>query len=187
MLKNWQFYPLAIALIAGMIYIALSFGERYEVDPSQGYVLDGRGLETLVNSEGTSVDVTGDAVNPFDHAVLSAHLSLEEAPPSAGVFATLANEYKQAFADKTIEITVQARSGKTNPTEDFKIAYFGMGAKSSGWKDFTATSEFQDFSFTHQTKAASEERTADFLGIWPDETGKKRTLEIKSIRVRIAK
>ena len=47
MLKNWQFYPLAIALIAGMIYYALSFGDYEPIDPSQGYILEGQGLETL--------------------------------------------------------------------------------------------------------------------------------------------
>ncbi len=185
MLKNWQFYPLALMTIFGMIAYALSYGDHEPIDPSQGYLLEGRGLETLTTGPGTFYDLVGDPVNPYAYTTLSANQSLAAAPQSAGVFATLSREYKTEFAGKDIEIIVTARAGQTNPVSEFKISYFATGAGDTGWKDFIAGKEFQEFKLVYTPKKATSDFDVDYLGIWPDVKGESKTLDVKSLRVRI--
>lgn len=186
MLKDWQFYPIAILLIGAAIAYALSFAEHPQnIDYSQGYEISGDSLQTLFASDGTSVSIAGDGSNPSAYAVLSAHVSKEIAPPSAGVFTTLSPEFEKAFAGQTIRVTVTARQGQATPVEEFDIIYVTAGAGDSPWHTFTPNDEFQTYSFTFEPDLPTGAPGNDYVGIWPDVEGKQRTLDVKSIKIDI--
>ena len=104
-MKDWQFYPLIMAFVGAMIFYALSLADYQDVDRAGGVAVEGRSLSTLYAAEGVSYSIAGDNVNPHAYAVLSAHISRENAPPSAGVFLTLDEKDSQTFALKPLRVT----------------------------------------------------------------------------------
>lgn len=188
-MKDWFFYPIAIALIAGMVAYAMSFSTVQTSDGplSDVVLMEGRGLQTLFAAEGTAFSIAGDVNNPSAYAVLSAHVSRANAPKSAGVFFTLGPEYEKKFASQNLRITVHARKGRSNPLNTFEFAYFTVGAGDSGWKEFALDNEFQDISFEFTPKLPVGDPGNDFVGIWPDKDGRSRTMDVKWIKVEIVK
>lgn len=186
-MKDWLFYPIVIALVGGMIAYALSFsdttGTREAV--TNEIVIEGRDLQTLFAAEGTTFSIAGDASNPAAYAVLSAHVSRQNAPPSAGVFITLSPAYETKFAGQDLRITVNARKGRANPLDRFEVAYFTVGAGDSGWQVFELGNDFRDFSFTFTPGLPNGAASNDFVGIWPDNAGRGRTMDVKSLKVEI--
>jgi hypothetical protein len=187
MLKDWQFYPIAALLIGAMIIFALSFADTPDPENvKKGFVVEGETFQFLTQAPGTSLAVAGDANNPAAYAVFSANLTREKAGPSAGIFATLGPLYKKAFMDNTIEVSVRARKGRTNPTDEFLFGYFAMGSGTSGWKSFKPSKEFETYSFTFRPELVKDDSRVDYVGIWPDEKGRSRTLDVAWIKVKLS-
>ena len=183
-MKDWLFYPLVLAFVVAMVYYALSLATYEKIDSSKGLVVEGRFLSTLYASPGTSYSIAGDNVNPFAYAVLSAHVSRENAPPSAGVFLTLGAEDKKVFAKQNLRISIRARKGRANPVESFDIQYFAKDVE-SGWRTFELTNEFEDYSFDYRAGNANAGEN-DYLGIWPDVAGEALTMDVKWLKIEVA-
>lgn len=184
-MKDWQFYPLIMLFAGAMIAYALSLADYEDIKGENGVVLEGRSLSTLYSSEGVSYSIAGDNVNPHAYAVLSAHVSRANAPPSAGVFLTLAPKDSQAFAGKPLRVTIRARKGRATPLETFDMAYFGQrGAGQSPWQSFELTRDFKDYSFEFTPKPVATQGN-DYVGIWPDVQGRGRTLDVKWLKVEV--
>ena len=182
-MKDWLFYPLMIALVAGMIAYALSLAKYEEVDGEAGLVIEGRALSPLYAAPGTSYSMAGDNVNPFAYAVLSAHVSRANAPSSAGVFLTLGPNDKKVFSNKNLRVTINARQGRANPLDSFEFRYFGKGA-GNRWRPFELTREFSEYSFDFKSGNA-DLKVSDYVGIWPDTAGRGRTMDVKWLKVEI--
>jgi len=189
-MKDRFFYPLAILVIAGIIAFAMLPG-RGNSGPDKGriltdgYLLSGEDLKKLTAAPGTIINfVEGETADPLI-VILSTNIPRDMIPPSAGVFGVLASDYELAFAGKALEITVNARAGTQNPLEQFDAAYFTSGAGDSGWRNFTLSSEYQDYSFTFSPKHQNGAPGRDYVGVWPGAEGKNLTMEIKSITIKI--
>lgn len=187
-MKDWQFYPIAILVICAMVIFAMTRGQYEVLEQGADFRVEGNSLNTLYAAEGVSFSIAGDAVNPNSYAVLSAHVSRANAPPSAGVFVTLTPAFRQAFAGKELRITVRARKGRATPLDSFDVAYLSEGAAagSSGWRTFPLSNEFEDVSFTYTPKNSNSGSGTDYVGIWPDVAGEGRTMDVKFIEVAIA-
>ncbi len=183
-MKDWQFYPLAMALTGAMIWFALSLADHTETPQSSVFVVEGRTLSTLFAAEGTSYSIASDTLNPNAYAVLSAHVSRENAPPSAGVFVTLSPAYRALYATQPLKVTIMARKGRASPLENFDVAYLSTDKGSSGWQTFELTNAFEAFSFVFTPQAPQSEGGSDYVGFWPDVDGKSRTMDLKWIRVQ---
>ncbi|MGJ8562894.1 MAG: hypothetical protein ACSHXY_05015 [Alphaproteobacteria bacterium] len=184
-MKDWQFYPIITAAIAALILYALSFAEYGNGPSGNNFVIKGPSLNTLYAAEGVSFSIAGDPSNPSAYAVMSAHVSRANAPPSAGVFATLGPADEKRFAGQKLNITVRARTGRATPLASFDVGYFTAGAGDSGWKTFSLTDEFEDYSFTFTPGLPKGDPGNDYIGIWPDVEGKSLTVDVKSITVDI--
>lgn len=186
-MKDWQFYPIAIFVICAMVIFAMTRGQHEVLEQGADFRVEGQSLNTLYAAEGVSFSIAGDAVNPNSYAVLSAHVSRANAPPSAGVFVTLTPAYRQAFAGKELRITIRARKGRATPLDSFDIAYLseGVAAGSSGWRTFPLSNEFEDISFTYTPKNTDGAPGTDYVGIWPDVEGNGRTMDVKFIKVAV--
>jgi len=186
------FYPFAVLIIGAMIVAAFMAGgaglavDVPSVDPeTDGFTLEGDALRVLVASPGTTVDYAQDQQLTGEYSIAAAHMLRRDAPPSAGVFAELGPVYEAAFATKNLEITVRARAGRDRPAESFTVQYYSVGAGDSEAQTFMPTKEFQDFSFNFRPNAQRGDPGTDFVGLWPDVSGKSGALEIERIHVEI--
>lgn len=183
-MKDWLFYPLAIMVIAAMVIFAYTRGDAEAVPVGTDFVVEGETLSTFYAAQGVSFSIAGDTNNPNAYAVLSAHVSRENAPPSAGVFVTLPPAYKEMYAGQTLRISVIGRKGRASKLKSFDVAYISTDAGASGWQSFKITSEFEEFGFQFTPKKSNAGGT-DYVGIWPDVDGESRTLDVKSLKIEI--
>ena len=184
-MKDWQFYPLIIAFVVAMVAYALSLANYDDVARTSGLTLQGESLSGLYAAEGLSYSIASEMNNPAAYAVLSAHVSREKAPKSAGIFVTLGPKDEKAFAGQLLRITVTARAGRTAPLDQFEIAYFTAGAGDSAWQTFVLTDEFADYAFEYTPNFPNGDPGNDYVGIWPDVDGEERTVEVKAISIEI--
>jgi len=189
MLKDRFFYPLALALIAGMIWFALSLSTRTKLTDAciwhNGYITQGEDLVTLTASPGTIYDYIG--ATPMDpaHVVAMTQIPRRDAPASAGVFAALGPDYERAFAGQKIRLTVRARQGRKNPLTAFDMGYFTAGAGDSGWRRRTLTPDWKDYVLDFSPKTPNGDPDLDYFGIWPGEAGEQETMDIEFMRVDV--
>ncbi len=183
------FYPLLILGVALIVIVAMLPSCRDDLSEaeiiSQGYVVEGEDLALTQASPGTTVVFTGKTAREPAFVTAAAHLSRDAAPASAGVFAPLGADYEQAFAGRTLRMTLTARQGSANPTGKFQMGYFTSGPGDSGWKSFGLTPNFQDYSFTFTPPLPIAEPDLDYFGVWPDEKGDQREMDISRFKVEV--
>lgn len=189
MIQDRFFYPLLILVIAVIVTVAMLPSCRDNLSEaeiiSEGYLVEGDDLALIQASPGTTVVFVGETSAEPAFITAAAHLSRNSAPASAGIFAPLGSNYEQAFAGKNLRMTLTARQGSANPTPDFKMGYFTAGAGDTGWKRFDLTPEFQDYSFTFTPPVSSEAPDLDYFGVWPDEAGRQREMNISRFEIKV--
>lgn len=185
------FYPFFVLLCAAIVLGALFAGgglkvDAPDIDPiADGYVLEGDDLRRLVQPLGATVDFAASSGGQTAYAVLAAHMTREDAPPSAGIFGELLPIYEAAFAERTLQVTVRARQGRENPSERFSLAYFTAGSGDSKPQYFDLTPEFADYSFTYTPRPPRGVAGSDYVGIWPDLTGLSKTMDVERLSVMV--
>ncbi len=189
-MRDRFFYPLFVLVLVGIVILALwpglnNPGGRPRDIVNDGYLLSGARLQSLTAAPGTIVRFKPAQDGKPLLAVLSSNNPRKLAGPSAGVFGTLGPNYEDVFGGRTLEITITARAGREDPLEEFSAGYFTAGAGDSGWRKFTLAEEFAEYSFTFTTRRPQGKPGNDYVGIWPGEEGKNRTMELKSIRVKL--
>jgi len=186
-MKDFLFYPLCALMTGGVIFYALSFSEEPEAfNAAQGFELSGEDFQYLQVPERLEVSVAQDSQTGEMAAILTSNVNKKTAPPSAGISVRLGPNFEKAFEGQIIEMTVRARAGDIAPSSSFQMGYFSVGANSSGWKDFTPTADYQDYTLRFNKSVPAGDAGGDFAGIWPDLDGLGRTLNVKSIKVKIA-
>ena len=182
-MKDRFFYPIAAAVIGATIYYALSFSAPTEPVDENIYELTGIGLEQLFPSPGTTVQLANDPSGAVAYAVMGAHLNRANAEASAGVFGTLGSVHEASFAGNPIRITIRARKGRFEAASVMEAAYFSAGKGDSPWQAFILSDDFSDYSFIFTPGAITQKGGTDFVGVWPDASGKNGTIDVMSIRV----
>lgn len=189
MLKDRYFYPLAIALIAGIIWYALSQGQHEKLTPAHilenGYIIEKENLAKLNASPGTSCDFVKETAQEAAYVILKSNIARENTPPSVGVFAPLGPTLETVFAERNLRITVRARQGKNNPLSEFDIRYFTADVGDSGWQRKTLTPKWENYVIKFSPKAPVNNEGIDYLGIWPGEKGDGKTMDIQFIKIDV--
>lgn len=189
MLKDRFFYPIAVVLIASMIWFALSRAkpphlQRVDICKS-GYAFKGEDLIQLVASPGTNYDYFASQNTKAAYVKLYSHIPRDKAPASAGVFAPIPSQYAQLFQGKTIRLTIKARLGRKDPLESFDAGYFSLTAGATNWKSFDLTDGFQDYSFEFTPSKAAPSEEVDYFGIWPGVEGEQKTMDVETMQIQI--
>lgn len=179
-MKDRFFYPLAMLIIGGMIAYAMSFSVDNTPINVDIYERQGIELEELFPSPGTTVYMG--SFGEDSYAVLSAHMNRDIAVSSAGVFGTLGPAYESNFGGATIRIAVRAKQGEISPSPAMELGYFTSGVGDSEWQKFELLDEYADYSFDF-TPNPPTEKGNDYIGIWPDPSGKGGTIDVQSVRV----
>lgn len=189
MLKDRFFYPLALALIAGIIWFALSRATETKLTDAciwqNGFMVQGEDLVTLTASPGTAYVYKGVTSADPAHIVALTQIPRRNTPASAGIFATLGPDYERAFAGQTIRVTIRARQGQKNPLTEFDLGYFTGGSGDTGWLRRTLTQSWKDYSFDFSPNLPTADPDIDYLGVWPGETGEEKTMDIEFMRVEV--
>lgn len=189
MLKDRFFYPIALALIAAMIWFALSRASVTKLTDAciwqNGFVTQGEDLVTLTASPGTSYEYVGATPTDLAHIVTQTQIPRRDAPASAGVFAALGPDYERAFAGQQIRITLRARQGRKAPLETFDMGYFTAGAGDSGWRRRTLTPEWQDYTLDFAPKPPNGDPDLDYMGIWPGDAGEQKTMDVAFMKIDV--
>ena len=190
MLKDRFFYPIALALIAGIIWIALSQAEISNIISADvcksGYTVEGEDLMLLEAGPGTNYDYFGAQGENAAYVSLYSHIARDKAdPPSAGVFAPIGYLYAQVFHGKTIRMTIRAKAGRRNPLDSFDTGYFSLTAGATQWQKFDLTDSFQDFSFDFSPRKVEPTEDIDYFGIWPGVEGKQTVMDVEKFQVTV--
>lgn len=189
MLKDRFFYPLALALIAGMIWFALSRASVTRLSDAciwhNGFATQGEDLVTLTASPGTAYDYFAATSNDPAYIVATTQIPRRDAPASAGVFAALGPDYERAFAGQKIRLTVRARQGRKNPLAEFDMGYFTAGAGDSGWRRRALTPVWQDYVLDFAPKVPNGDPDLDYFGVWPGEDGEQETMDVASMKIEV--
>ena len=189
MLKDRFFYPLALALIAGMVWFALSRASASKLTDAciwqNGYVSQGEDLARLTASPGTSYEYMGATSKDPAHIVAMTQIARKNIDPSAGVFAPLGPDYERAFAGQKIRLTVRARQGRKDPLEEFDMAYFTSGVGNTGWQRYKLTPKWKNYSLDYTPGLPNGDPDLDYFGVWPGEDGEQKTMDIEFMKVDV--
>jgi len=104
--------------------------------------------------------------------------------PRSGPHIVLAEDLEYAFESRPVQVTIEARGGGAFPASQFEANYMARAGSESGWKSFELTTDFAAYSFTHTVAERGDSEGYDFVGIRPVSSGKRRDIEIRSIRIR---
>jgi hypothetical protein len=193
-MKDWIFFPLALLVAAAFVFIAINpFADRA---PSGPVSAGGRNAEDVtVKGEELHRFVTGDTGDfgglSFEQADGSLVLKISRLAeqkyesPRSGPHLVLAEDLEYAFSSRPIEVIVEARSVGDFAATDFEVNYMtraGEGGE-SGWKKFTLTREFAPYAMQWTTPSRGASEGYDFVGVRPVAPDKRRTIEVKSVRL----
>lgn len=189
MLKDRFFYPLAIAIIAAIIWFAISGAEYEKLTPElivkNGFTAEGENLNKLRASHGTYYKYYPKTAQDEAYVVLNSNIARKNASQSAGVFAPLGPVFEKTFAQQNLRITIKARQGKTDPLTHFDMGYFTADVGDSGWIRKSLTPQWHDFSIEFTPKTPNNKEGIDYFGVWPGEKGKNKTMEIQSMKIEV--
>ncbi len=186
------FFPTAFLLAAAMIWMGVSPGLagrrelaiELEDIRAHGYVVEGAGLADLVDASAVTHEVIESG------ALTRARMTnLRPAPgglkSNAGVLASVPAAVAHMFEETPLRVTITARRAPEDGSTEFAVAYFIEHVGFSGWRAFTPTARFADYSF-EWTPPANDRNRASMVGITPDASGGLGALEVLRIRVELA-
>jgi hypothetical protein len=106
--------------------------------------------------------------------------------PRDGPHLVIAEDVELAMAGRAVEVILEARSVGDTAAEQFEANYLAGVEEQSGWRAFPLTREFQAYSFVWTPPEQTGVLGYDYLGVRPVTPAKRRTIEIRSIRIRLA-
>ncbi|MEO1040265.1 MAG: hypothetical protein AAFX09_12035 [Pseudomonadota bacterium] len=185
-LPDWLFFPIAGLLVAALVYLAMQIrpaGASAEVSDTR-FQLEGAALSTFIPGPGTRVSFTPEAAGGAA-ARMTANASMETSGRlSAGVGAVVPPEFEARVIGRTIRVEVEMRSLNDTLTSAH-IGYFTVGGGDSGWREVEIGPDYQVTSFQHEIPAREQPNDQEWVGIWPDEEGRARSLLVRRITVII--
>lgn len=181
------FFPLMLAVMAGMVWIAS--WRPADACPT--------GSVSAANTDYVTVRISGTQLNRFVpkdgleispckadmNYILGLRATKSVFPPSpdAGPHFRLAPDIEVAFAGHIVRITVRARAAPENGATGFEVNYFTGPEGASGWRSFPLSATFEDHTLEYSVPPASQAQGVDFLGIRPLVTDGADGLEIESV------
>jgi hypothetical protein len=188
------FYP-AAALLAGLlVFLAI---DPLASRPPRGPVSGG-------GRDATDITVAGEELHRFLPGKIGGIVILpatDDSPitlrlqrmanqlyddPRDGPHLVIAEDVEVALAGKPMEISFEARALGGIAAEQFEANYWATTGSESGWKAFSLSTQFQTYSFTWTPPEQAGVLGYDYLGVRPVSPEKRRSMEIRSIRIRHA-
>lgn len=183
-LPDWAFFPLAGAVIAGMIAGALSQGDSGYRSSEQiladGVRFDDVQLEAITTGNGLEA---GFLIEGQTRIVrITASRGPLDGPRSAGAFYTLLPQEIQALQGYSLEVRFWARSSADNGAEAARFNLFTPGIGQGSWRHVPLGPEFEEVSFT--VTPPSCDWNFGYVGVWPDWDFGADTIELRAVEIR---
>jgi len=177
-LPDWAFFPLALALIGSMIYVALNMGDRVTLTADdileQGVVHEGAGLQGLTTGNGLSVVYLSDESGEF------ARITAERGPfdgiQSAGAFFSLTEPQREALRGHRVRITATLRAAPVNGAEGVQLNLFLPDRGQNNWQRVVLSEDAETYSIEITSRACSWDLA--FLALWPDWDAQANTVDL---------
>jgi hypothetical protein len=186
------FFPLAFLVAAAFVFLALNpLADRPPSGPVSGGGRDaaditvaGAELHRFVAGNLGRLDISppdGGSGAPVVHISRLAEQVYED--PRSGPHLVLAEDVEYALENREIEVIVEARATGAFSASQFQLDYLAKPGAESGWKTFDLTPQFAAYSLRFKTPPRGEAEGYDYLGIRPVAPDKRRTMEVRSVRV----
>ena len=182
-LPDWAFFPLAAAVVAGMIVYAVSQREDRvgALLTATSFEAFGPELARFVEGQGVSAQYEVDG----EYAVISSDGGLAVyGNRSAGAGFALPSGLEEAVIGQRIRVTAEVRTDDETLSH-FHLGYFTTEGHDSRWRQLEVGPEWAEVGFSHDIPAEAEINNQEWLGIWPDEAGLGRSLQVRRIGVEI--
>ncbi len=185
------FFPLAFLVAAGFVLLALQpWAARPPHGPVSGggrnaedVTIAGEELHRFIAGNAGALEIV--ALQPNQPPVLRISRLADQVydNPQSGPNLAFAEDIEYTLENREIEVTIEARSDGEFAASQFQADYMARPNEESGWKTFNLTQEFAPYSFTYKTPPRGKIEGYDYLGVRPVAPDKRRTMEIRSIRV----
>jgi len=183
------FFPLALLLAAAFVFIALRpFDDRAPRGAVSGggrnaedVTVTGQELHRFLAGKSPGLSIETESGQPIARITRLADEAYED--PRSGPHLVLAEDLEYAFESRPVEVIIEARSVGDFAATQFQADYLARAGGESGWQTFTLTPEFAPYAFTWTTPKRGDSEGYDFIGVRPVAPDKRRTMEIKSIRI----
>lgn len=186
------FFPLAILLAAAFVFLALQpFAERPPTGPLSGggrnaedVLAAGEELHRFLPGEtgGLSLEPEGASGEILLRINRLAEQVYED--PRSGPHIVLAEDLEYAFENRDVEVVIEARAAGEFGASWFEAAYMARAGDESGWRRFALTPDFAPYAFTWTVPPRGTSEGYDYIGVRPVAPDKRRSMEIRSIRIR---
>ncbi len=186
-MNDRTFFPLALLLAAGLVWLALREPGRSLPDGSvSGAGSDYRVIRVAgpdLNRFEAGPEARSDVSQGEDGFILTVSAtgpSFADAPDRGPHF-RLAPDIETAFAGRLIRVNLRARSAGTGGAAAFEMAYSTGPEGRSQWQRFDLTPQFANYAFDFQVPEAKAEQGVDFVGIRPVASPGAGAVEIESL------
>ncbi|MBI1339168.1 hypothetical protein GC169_03000 [bacterium] len=191
-MPDYIFFPLSVLVASLFVFMAIDpLSERPPSGPVSG---GGRNAEDVtVRTQELYRFVVGD-VGTIDIFVPEGETEqvirftrLAGRPyedPRSGAHLVIAEDLEFAFERRTLEVTIEARTRGEFGATFFEANYKARNDAESGWRQFPLTADFAPYTFTWTPPPTDGVLGYDYLGIRPVAPDKRRTFEVRSIRLR---
>lgn len=101
--------------------------------------------------------------------------------PQAGPHFRIAPDLDITFAKKRIQVIVRARASANEGAKAFEVNYATGPEGESGWKTFTLSDQFSDYTLDYNVPASRQAQGVDFLGLRPVIEAGQTSFEVESL------
>jgi len=183
------FFPTSIIIIGAMVWYAIEPGfdsleEMERIKSSifeHGYIVEGDALSQGREGVRSNMEVYGPP--SLRRAVMSSHGGPDEGTPSHGILFVAPPFTLQAFAGRTIEVMLSARSANENGAERALLRLDIQNFGGSGWREIELSDEFSEVGFSYQVPDV-DTRDPVLMLVWPDADGEGGQIEVRQVILR---
>lgn len=190
-MRDQFFFPLTVAVGVGMFLLALQpFADRPPTGPvsgggrnAQDITVSGTELHRLLPGDAGGLDIVD---TPEGDILRITRLATQVyANPRSGPHLVLAADVEFAMQERPIEVVIEARSAGEFAASQFQADFLARPGEELGWQTFDLTSEFKPYAFTYTTPTRGDVEGYDYLGVRPVTPDKRRTFEVRSVRIHV--
>ena len=182
------FYPLSIALLIAMVYVAINPGieKKRALDLrisemfASGFMVEGDDFNNADAQPGVTAEYLASASPPS--LVGHAATRFVDRGLSVGMTQPVPPEVMAALTDTGIKVTITARAAAVNPAEEFAANVMFFNGSTAAWRTFELTRGYSDYVLEWEPPVIGEGRPG-IVAFWPDARGLEQGLEVLRMRI----
>ncbi len=187
-MRDWFFFPAALALVAMMVFLAIQPGiGALPTGPVAGdganynrITIEGDYLHKVFAGGNAKTELV-DGPDKETLLFIEAESGALRDAPELGPHFRLAADIETQFSGMTVRVTVRARPADDRGAMQIAMNYSAGRVGESGWKIFDLSPEFSDFSFDYDVPHVEGDQGVDYFGIRPVVPNKSRAVLVERI------